>query len=86
MKSIEVKSLIIGILGSALVMVLVGQTNLKNSYQIVCVQSLTNTLITETEGDILCRRFDLHKKKTFMKTPDYYDTMRFQAKAFVGEL
>jgi len=36
MKSIDVKSLIIGILGTALVMVLMGVTHKRNNYQLAC--------------------------------------------------
>ena len=36
MKSIDIKSLLIGILGTALVMVLMGVTHNKNKYQVSC--------------------------------------------------
>ncbi len=37
MKSIDVKSLLIGILGTALVIVLMGVTHNKENYQVTCV-------------------------------------------------
>ena len=37
MKSIDIKSLLIGILGTALVMALMGVTHKKGSYQIACL-------------------------------------------------
>ena len=38
MKQIDVKSLLIGILGTALVMVLMGVTHNKGNYQVVCLR------------------------------------------------
>ena len=70
----------------ALVFLMTGQKKLGHNYQVVCVLSISNTFIQDTEGDILCRRFDVNKKDIFMKGPEYYDRMRFEAKAFVGEL
>ena len=86
MKLIDAKSLIIGFLSCAVIFLMMGQTKLGHNYQVVCVLSMSNTFIQDTEGDILCRRFDVNKKDIFMKGPEYYDRMRFQAKAFVGEL
>ena len=45
MKSIDFKSLLIGILGTAMVMMLMGVTHKKNKYQISCGQTciLLNT-------------------------------------------
>ena len=39
MKTIDVKSLIIGILGTVLVFVLMGHTSVKKSYEVECVYS-----------------------------------------------
>ena len=54
MKSIDIKSLLIGILGTALVMVLMGQTSLQNRYDVECVKALG-----DTNPYIVCRKFDL---------------------------
>ncbi len=48
MKSIDIKSLLIGILGTALVMVLMGVTHKKGSYQIACMGSGCYLLNTNT--------------------------------------
>ena len=48
MKSIDIKSLLIGILGTALVMVLMGVTHKKGSYQIACMGSGFYLLNTNT--------------------------------------
>ena len=37
MKSIDIKSLLIGILGTALVMMLMGQSNVEKQYDVECV-------------------------------------------------
>ena len=51
MKLIEIKSLLIGILGTALVMVLMGQSSMQKQYDVECI-----TL--PTKGDtIQCKRF-----------------------------
>ena len=39
MKSIDIKSLLIGILGTALVMVLMGQSSMQKQYDVECVSS-----------------------------------------------
>ena len=54
MKSIDFKSLLIGILGTALVMVLMGQSRLERHYDVECV-----TL--PSQGDFIqCKRFKLN--------------------------
>ncbi len=53
MKSIDFKSLLIGILGTALVMVLMGQTTYKKKYDLECIT------ISGKAGLIKCRRFQL---------------------------
>ena len=53
MKSIDIKSLLIGILGTALVMVLMGQSSLKKQYDVEC--------ITYKNGEnIQCKRFNVN--------------------------
>ena len=53
MKSIDLKSLLIGILGTALVMVLMGQSSLKRDYDIECVTNADSSYIQ-------CKRFRLN--------------------------
>ena len=53
MKSIDIKSLLIGILGTALVMMLMGQTTHKKRYDVECITMSGNA------GLIKCRRFQL---------------------------
>ena len=53
MKSIDFKSLLIGILGTALVMVLMGQSSLKREYDIECVTNADSSYIQ-------CKRFRLN--------------------------
>ncbi len=53
MKSIDLKSLLIGFLGTALVMVLMGQTTHKKRYDVECITMSGKT------GLIKCRRFQL---------------------------
>ena len=55
MKSIDVKSLLIGILGTALVMVLMGQSSMRKQYDVECLhlESSHETL------NIVCHKFDL---------------------------
>ena len=48
MKSIDIKSLLIGILGTALVMVLMGATHKKANYQIVCFGNNCAVMNTST--------------------------------------
>ena len=48
MKSIDFKSLLIGILGTALVMVLLGVTHSKGNYQIACGSEKCVVLNTNT--------------------------------------
>ena len=55
MKSIDFKSLLIGILGTALVMVLMGQSSLQKRYDVECVT------LPDQMGFIQCRRFDLYR-------------------------
>ena len=69
MKSIDVKSLIIGILGTALVMVLMGVNHNNSKYQITCnansvVSGAGNCLLLNTQSGIVkyldvLREFDL---------------------------
>ena len=59
MKSIDFKSLLIGILGTALVMVLMGQSKLEKKYDIECV-SFYKPEIHEIPY-VTCRRFDIHE-------------------------
>ena len=52
MKSIDVKSLLIGILGTALVFVLMGQAIVdQKEYEVSCVMD-------PDPGHVICRRFD----------------------------
>ena len=51
MKSIDIKSLLIGILGTALVMVLMGQTSHKKRHDVECIT------MPGKAGLIKCRRF-----------------------------
>ena len=53
MKSIDIKSLLIGILGTVLVMVLMGQTTHKKRYDEECIT------MSGKAGLIKCRRFQL---------------------------
>ena len=54
MKSIDNKSLLIGILRTALVMVLMGQTTHKKRFDVECIT------ISGKAGLIQCRRFHLY--------------------------
>ena len=56
MKSIDFKSLLIGILGTALVMVLMGQSSFENhsSYDVECVVPHPG------ENVVICKRFTLN--------------------------
>ena len=54
MKSIDIKSLLIAILGTTLVMVLMGQTTHKKRYDVECISMSGNA------GLIKCRRFQLY--------------------------
>ena len=57
MKSIDIKSLLIGILGTALVMVLMGQSSMQKQYDIECVaEQKRNTWV-------ICKRFNLNGEK-----------------------
>ena len=49
MKSIDFKSLLTGILGTALVLVLMGQSSLQTQYEVECL---------EIDQNVFCRRFD----------------------------
>ena len=53
MKSIDIKSLLIGILGTTLVMVLMGQATHKKRYDVECIT------MSWKAGLIKCRRFQL---------------------------
>ena len=53
MKSIDIKSLLIGILGTVLVMVLMSQTTHKKRYDVECIT------MSEKVGLIKCLRFQL---------------------------
>ncbi len=53
MKSIDLKSLLIGILGTALVMVLMGQSRMQKQYDIECV--------LRGDDSVSCVRYDLNK-------------------------
>ena len=54
MKSIDIKSLLIGILGTALVMVLMGQSSMQKQYDVECViEQKINTWV-------VCKRFNLN--------------------------
>ena len=57
MKSIDIKSLLIAILGTTLVMVLMGQTTHKKRYDVVCISMSGNADL------IKCRRFQLDSHK-----------------------
>ena len=86
MKSIDDKSLLIGILGTALVMVLMGQSSFEKQYQIECVPDyqLKPYVNRKWNADIVnvyCRKFDLtqpinkfsHKKVgTFFDAEDFW--------------
>jgi len=54
MKSIDIKSMLIGILGTALVMVLMGQSSFINKYETECVY-------VSVAEKVLCRSFDTSK-------------------------
>ena len=54
MKSIDIKSLLIGILGTALVMVLMGQSSMQKKYDVECFQ---DKLVPEYR---ICKRFNLN--------------------------
>ena len=53
MKSIDFKSLLIGILGTALVMVLMGQSSMNDRYDVECVTNADSSYIQ-------CKRFRLN--------------------------
>ena len=75
MKSIEFKSLLIGILGTALVMTLMGKSVLKaEPYQIQCVH-LEDTI---GMGYVACRLFDMNNisKRIKSSKPDFLYTER----------
>ena len=54
MKLIDIKSLLIGILGTALVMVLMGQSSMQKQYDVECVRALG-----DSDPYIVSRKFDL---------------------------
>lgn len=56
MKSIDIKSLLIGILGTALVMVLMGASGVGGKYQLSCSPTGQN-------WKILCASFDTNRGK-----------------------
>ena len=56
MKSIDFKSLLIGILGTALVMVLMGQSSFKSRFDVECVLNENSQF-----EYIYCHKFDLSK-------------------------
>ena len=65
MKSIDIKSLLIGILGTALVMVLMGQSNFQKQYDVECVSFIDPKVVMDPTIEnnwVQCRRFDLSKK------------------------
>ena len=65
MKSIDIKSLLIGILGTALVMVLMGQSSIRKQYDVECVSYIDPKVVMDPTIEnnwIQCRRFDLTKK------------------------
>ena len=55
MKSIDIKSLLIGILGTALVMVLMGQSSVRNQYDIECFLDYAYGA-----EQFVCKRFNLN--------------------------
>ena len=70
MKSIDIKSLLIGILGTALVMVLMGQSSMNNRYDVECVFITPEKRADGTEypkGHIACRKFNLIKDKNLLE-------------------
>ena len=69
MKSIDFKSLLIGILGTALVMVLMGQSTWSGRYDVECVYRPRDGI----NDYVLCREFELRNKM---------NTMIFSAKKF----
>ena len=65
MKSIDFKSLLIGILGTALVMVMMGQSNVQKQYDVECVSFIDPKVVMDPTIEnnwVQCRRFDLSKK------------------------
>ena len=75
MKSIDFKSLLIGILGTALVMILMGKSVFKSEpYQIQCVH-LEDTI---GMGYVACRLFDMNNifKRIKSSKPDFLYTER----------
>ena len=65
MKSIDFKSLLIGILGTALVMLLMGQSKIEKQYDVECVAFIDPKVVmdpTVENNGVQCRRFDLSKK------------------------
>ena len=85
MKSIDMKSLIIGILGTVLLMVLMGQSGMQNSYDIECVYlpSLPKHSCEEcNEGTkenhyVGCRRFLLNEIMPFAPSKDLLESRLF---------
>jgi len=61
MKSIDIKSLLIGILGTALVMVLMGHSSSQPHYDIECT--------TDSRDRLLCKRFNLNSDEPFNENP-----------------
>ena len=57
MKSIDIKSLLIGILGTALVMVLMGQSRFESKV-ISILQEQYEVECLEIDHNVFCRRFD----------------------------
>ena len=65
MKSIDFKSLLIGILATALVMVLMGQSKIEKQYDVECVAFIGPKVVMDPTIEnnwVQCRRFDLSKK------------------------
>ena len=64
MKTIDFKSLLIGIHGTALVMVLMGQSIVQKQYDVECVSFIDPTIVLDPTihiNWIQCIRFDLSK-------------------------
>tara|TARA_Y100001954_G_C15371187_1_gene388749 strand:+ start:182 stop:454 length:273 start_codon:yes stop_codon:yes gene_type:complete len=62
MKSIDIKSLLIGILGTALVMVLMGQSSVQKQYDVECVPDYKQDVGDRLEIQyVYCHKFDLSK-------------------------
>ena len=58
MKLIDIKSLLIGILGTALVMVLMGQSTWSGKYDVECVYKPNDGI----RDYVICREFELRNK------------------------